>query len=130
MASRYFRPKGRVLVVDDDEDTRKFLVDLLSHWGFEVIPASSGWAALDIVERKRVDLVLLDVTMPELDGVDTLRGIKRMAPELAVIMMSALMTAELGRHLCEIGAQGCLAKPVERKTLRLSLVSKFPVGTS
>lgn len=130
MASRFFRPKGRVLVVDDDEDTRKFLVDLLSHWGFDVIPASSGWAALDIVERKRVDLVLLDVTMPELDGVDTLRGIKRMAPELAVIMMSALMTAGLGKHLCEIGAEGCLEKPINHQSLRVSLQTYIPVGSS
>jgi CheY-like chemotaxis protein len=59
---------------------------------------------VESVQRGAVDVVLLDVAMPVMDGAETLAEIKRIAPNLPVIMMSALMTADLNRHLCELGS--------------------------
>ena len=122
MASRFLKPKRRVLVVDDDPDVRTFLCDLLSHWRCKAIPAASGWEALEVLQGRPVDVVLLDVAMPIMDGAETLCEIKRLAPDLPVFMMSALMTSNLRQHLCELGAQGYLAKPMEREALAVALL--------
>lgn len=122
MASRFLKPRRRILIVDDDPDIRTCLCDLLTHWHCKAIPAASGWEALEAVQRGPVEVVLLDVAMPVMDGAETLEEIKRLAPNLPVIMMSALMTADLKRHLCELGAHGFLVKPLEREALALALV--------
>jgi CheY-like chemotaxis protein len=122
MASRFLKPKMRILVVDDDPDIRACLCDLLTHWHYKVTPAASGCEALEAVQRGSVDAVLLDVTMPVMDGAETLGEIKRVAPDLPVIMMSALMTADLKPHLYELGARACLAKPLNREALAVTLI--------
>lgn len=65
--------------------------------------------------------VLCDVMMPGMDGAETLRKIRHRVPALPVIMMSAMMTDDLRQHLCHIGAQTCLAKPMDRKELARAL---------
>lgn len=117
MADRFLKPKRRVLVVDDDSDCRVRLGNLLAGWLCDVLQAASGQDALEILAHRRVDLVLLDVCMPAMDGAETLVAIKRLIPDLPVIMMCALMTPQLQRYLCERGAWGCLGKPVERESL-------------
>ncbi len=62
-----------------------------------------------------------DVVMPGMDGADTLRAIRQRVPALTVVMMGAMMTPGLRRHLCHIGAQSCVAKPMDRKDLALAL---------
>lgn len=122
MANKQWKPRRRVLVVDDDPDLRIFLCDLLAHWQYEPVQAASGWEALEALQRGKVDVVVLDLVMPTMDGLDTLHEIRRQYRDLPVIMMSALMTADLKRHLCELGAQGCLVKPLERDALALALI--------
>lgn len=81
----------KILVVDDEAAIRNLLDDLLGDEGYEVCTASNGRAALELVQRERPDLILMDVMMPELDGQETLRRL-RAVPELAVvpvILMSA-----------------------------------------
>lgn len=73
MASKSWRPRHRVLVVDDDPDSRLFVCDLLASRQYEALQAASGWEALEILQRRSVDLVLLDLVMPTMDGIETLR---------------------------------------------------------
>jgi CheY-like chemotaxis protein len=130
MASRSPKRKHHILVVDDEPQARAFLSDLLSAWQFSVIPAASGWDALEILQQRTVDLVLLDLVMPTMDGAETLHAIRLVAPRVPVLMMGALMTPELRQYLCDRGAQGFLAKPVRRSELALALFPWVYTGES
>jgi len=121
MASRSSKRKPRVLIVDDDPDIREFLGDLLTAWHYVVLTAASGVEALEVLERRQVDVVLLDLVMPTMDGTEALREIRRRRPGLPVIMMSALMTPYLRQQCFQSGAQGWLVKPVDRESLALAL---------
>jgi CheY-like chemotaxis protein len=121
MASRSSRREPCVLIVDDEPDIREAMRDAIASWQCAALTAASGQEALDILDHRCVDVVLCDLVMPDMNGAETLRGIKQRAPDLPVIMMSAMMTPDLRRHLCAIGAQTCLAKPMGRKELALAL---------
>ncbi len=122
MASKRWMPRRQVLVVDDDPDSRLFLCDVLAHWRYEPVQAASGWEALELLQRSRIDVVLLDLVIPTMDGLETLHEIKRHDRDLPVIMMSALMTSRLGRQLLNEGAQDWMEKPVQREALSLALL--------
>lgn len=121
MASRSSRRNPCILIVDGDANIRKFICEVISSWHCVALVAASGQEALDILDRQHVDVVLCDLVMPGMDGADILREIRCWVPALPVIMMSAMMTPNLRRHLCGIGAQSCLAKPMDRKDLALIL---------
>lgn len=123
MAAQSLKCNRRILVVDDDADCRTCLCDRIGHWQYEVIQAASGREALDELQRWQVDIVLLDMAMPHMDGAETLREIKRRYPDMPVIMMSALMTPSLKQQLFQWGARGCLDKPIEQMALSLALLS-------
>ena len=123
MAAQSFKYKRRVLVVDGEAESRTFLCDCLGQWQYEVIQATSGREALDELQRWQVDIVLLDMAMPHMDGAETLREIKQRYRDMTVFMMSALMTPRLRQNLFRWGAHGCLEKPIERASLSLALLS-------
>ncbi|MDH4188452.1 MAG: response regulator [Nitrospira sp.] len=121
MASRSARRKPCILIIDDDPDIRESMCDAITSWHCVTVEAASGSEALEILGRWQVDVVLCDVLMPGMDGTETLREIRQRMPALPVIMMSAMMTPDLRRHLYDIGAQSCRAKPTDRKELALIL---------
>ncbi len=122
MASRVRRPKLRVLVADEDPGFRTRLCDILGEWHCAALPVASGREAIEALQRRRVDVVLLALSMSMTDGAETLREIKRLAPGLPIIMTSTLMTPTLARRLREDGAQGFLVKPVQSQELALALL--------
>lgn len=126
MASKSWNPRRRVLVVDDDPDSRLFVCNLLAYRRVEAVQAASGWEAMDILQRKGMDLVLLDLVMPTMDGLETLREIRQHYRDLPVIMMSALITPKLERQLLNEGAQTWLDKPVRQDALSVVLLSLGP----
>ena len=111
MAVQSLQSKRRILVVDDDADCRTCLCDRLDSWQYEVIQVASGMEALEELQHGKVDIVLLDVAMPHMDGAETLRAIKRRYSDITVFMMSAVMTPCLKQQLVQWGARGCLEKP-------------------
>ena len=81
--------KLKVLVVDDNEKLRKNLLDILRLKGYEGLGAENGYQAIDAVKTHQLDVVLLDIKMPGINGVDTLKILREIVPDIMVIMITA-----------------------------------------
>ncbi len=108
-------PSGRrrVLVVDDEPELRALLAEYLQGKGFEALGAGDGQEALRRIPEFRPHIVLLDIMMPGLSGVETLRRIKTLAEETAVIMVSGIEDVETARQTLVLGAADYITKPVD-----------------
>ncbi len=104
---------GKVLVVDDEPEVRQVLLEFLSSRGYDVSVASGGAEAVALVESTRPDLVLLDVAMPGMDGVETLKRIVAIEPDLAVIMVTANADIGVTSKLLALGAVDYVPKPFD-----------------
>lgn len=100
-----------VLIVDDEPSIRRTLRDLLELQGFDVKEAENGKAGLDALGSGPVDLLLLDVMMPVMDGITALRTLRETSPELPVIMLTAHATIETAVEATRLGAFDFLQKP-------------------
>jgi len=106
-----------VLLVDDEAQFVEIVSSRLESRGFTVSTASSGDEAVEIVERKEPDVVILDVVMPVQDGIDTLREIKRLRPLTEVIMLTGHGTVDSAIQGMRLGAYDYLMKPTDMKDL-------------
>ncbi|HEX9398989.1 MAG TPA: sigma-54 dependent transcriptional regulator [Anaeromyxobacter sp.] len=104
-------PQARVLVVDDEKLIRWSVAERLQRDGYEVLSAESGEQALEIIAATPPDLMLLDVRLPGIDGVQTLQRALSLHPELAVLMMSAHSTVDIAVDAMKHGAVDFLVKP-------------------
>jgi len=104
-------PQARVIVVDDEKLIRWSVAERLQRDGYEVLSAESGEQALEIVAATPPDLMLLDVRLPGIDGVQTLQRALSLHPELAVLMMSAHSTVDIAVDAMKHGAMDFLVKP-------------------
>jgi DNA-binding NtrC family response regulator len=100
-----------VLVVDDEKLIRWSLSEGLTRRGCQVATAESGEQALELIATTRPEIALLDVRLPGIDGLATLRRALQLIPALVVVMMSAHCTVELVAEAKKLGAVGLLAKP-------------------
>ena len=109
------RPRSVILVVDDNEENRDMLARRLRRQGYEVLAAAGGQAGLDLLGRAAVDLVLLDVMMPDLDGYTVLQRIKSDPGlrDIPVLMISALDELDSVARCIQLGAEDYLGKPFE-----------------
>jgi len=101
-----------ILIVDDEPSILQSLSGILSDEGFEIHTASNGYEALKIVEEKSPDLVLLDIWMPGLDGIETLKEIKKNNPYIQVIIITGHGTIETAVKATKIGASDLIEKPL------------------
>lgn len=119
-----------ILVVDDEPSIRDSLTDIFSDEGFETITACDGFEALRILGEQPVSLVLLDIWMPGLDGLETLRRVLEMQPETPVIMMSGHATIATAVEATKIGARDFIEKPLDLhatlESVRLALDKGHP----
>ncbi len=104
-------PKGSILVVDDESEIREGLEALLTSEGFDVTLAETGEAGLRKLEDKPYDLTLLDVSLPDRNGLDMLREIRRRDPNLSVILITAFGSIDMARAAFKSGAQDYITKP-------------------
>jgi len=111
------REKFRILVVDDELIVRDSLKEWLKEEGFTVDVAESGPEALDQLNKKAYHLMLTDIKMPGMDGVEVLKKAKENFPDLTVVMMTAYATVETAVEAMKIGALDYLVKPFDPDTL-------------
>jgi two-component system response regulator (stage 0 sporulation protein F) len=116
---------GRILVVDDDSEVRQLLRDFLSDRGYDVVVAESGLEALSTLDTQRPDLVLLDVAMPEMDGLETLKRMVMLDPPVPVIMVTANADISLTSKLLAIGAVDYIPKPFDLDYLDQAVSIQF-----
>lgn len=103
----------KLLVVDDDASVRKIIGRALRSSGLEVLEAADGDEALAIVEREKPALVVMDIHMPNLDGIATLDTILELNPATAVIIVTGDATSKRAQLAVERGACGFIAKPFD-----------------
>jgi two-component system response regulator AtoC len=114
-----------VLVVDDEHDIRTLLSDLLKEEGYKVRTAESAAKALAEITKSRPDLVMMDVKLPDQDGITLLKQLKRDEPELEVIMMTAFGGSSTAINAMEHGAYDYVTKPFEIDDLTATLKRVF-----
>jgi CheY-like chemotaxis protein len=101
----------RVLLVDDEQLLRKLLGRALSGPDFEVVEASSGPAALELFASQHFDLVITDVQMPEMSGIELTRRLQQQAPGLPVVLISGAFELAAHQSPADVGAIAVLSKP-------------------
>jgi DNA-binding NtrC family response regulator len=111
--------KPSLLIVDDDEVMRETLSDVLRKKGYEVFVASSGNDALSAIRKNIIDLIVLDMRLPDLDGLEVLKRVKEFDTEILVIMMTAYSDVQTAVSAMKSGAYHYINKPFELEELKL-----------
>jgi len=109
--------KPKVLVIDDEEDFLETIVKRLLLRGLDVIGVDSGKEALKVLQEQSFDVVILDVRMPGMDGIETLREIKKRTPLTEVIMLTGHGSVESGIQGMQLGAFDYVIKPADFEEL-------------
>lgn len=110
-----------ILIVDDEPSIIQSLHGILTDEGFEVMAADGGLKALDTIKETIPDIVLLDIWMPDIDGIETLRRIRQLYPSLQVIMISGHGTIETAVRATKLGAYDFIEKPLSLEKVLLSV---------
>ena len=110
-----------VLVVDDETNIRKTLEGVLSDDGYHVLQAGDGTLALEVLSRSFVDAVLLDVWLPGMDGLETLKRIREAYPIVPVIMISGHGTIDMAVKAVKMGAFDFISKPPDLNRLLITI---------
>ncbi|MCK5706783.1 MAG: response regulator [Candidatus Aureabacteria bacterium] len=109
---------AKILIVDDSFTTRKFIAHILKKSGFEIVEADNGESGLKSVKEEKPDLVILDIVMPEKEGIDTILVLKNTLPDLPIIAISGSSINDTYLSSAKkFGANAVLAKPFEESEL-------------
>lgn len=111
----------RILVVDDDRSTRLFMRALLEAEKYEVALAADGEEALEVMERQRIDLVVLDIMMPRMDGYEFARVLREANNDLPILMVSAKQMPADRKKGFQAGTDDFMVKPVDEEELLLHI---------
>ncbi|MHB8846068.1 MAG: sigma-54-dependent transcriptional regulator [Nitrospirota bacterium] len=114
-------PTDTILIVDDEEPIRKSLADILGDEGYETVTAASGREALDVLAEAQPSLALLDIAMPDMDGIETLRRFKEARPEMQVVMITGHGTIDTAVQTTKMGAYDFLQKPLSLERVSLAV---------
>jgi two-component system chemotaxis response regulator CheY len=115
---------AKILIVDDAEFLRVRISKMLSGEGFEIFEADNGLNAVNLYKTAKPDLVLMDITMPEMDGLTALKEIRSHDPKARVIMLTALGQESVVLEAIKSGARDFVVKPFERDRV-LTAISKL-----
>ena len=119
------RRPARILVVDDERSMRELLAIVLRREGYEVLLAENGRTAVDMLEREPVDLLISDIKMPDLSGVDVLRAAKKVDQDILGIMITAFASTDTAVEAMRLGACDYLSKPFDIDLLKMKVREKI-----
>ena len=119
---------GKILVVDDDAEVRMATRDFLASKGYEVTVAEGGREALRMLDASPADVVLLDVAMPDMDGMETLKRIVAAHPAMPVIMVTANADIEITSKVLQLGAADYVPKPFDLDYLDQAISIQLSAG--
>src|SRR5499427_2112869 len=119
------RRPPRILVVDDERSMRELLAIVLKREGYEVMLAENGRGAIEILEREAVDILISDIKMPDLSGVDVLRAAKKIDQDILGIMITAFASTETAVEAMRLGACDYLSKPFDIDLLKMKVREKI-----
>ncbi len=109
--------RGKILLIDDKVEFLKVLSERLKLRGYQVTAVGSGGEALKAVEREPFDVIVLDLVMPVMDGVETLRRLRKLDPRSQIIVFSGYATSQEVDQAMALGANDFLAKPADLDSL-------------
>jgi two-component system response regulator PilR (NtrC family) len=117
--------KPRILVVDDERSMRELLAIVLRREGYEVVLAENGREAVDALERGGVDILISDIKMPDMSGVDVLRAAKQIDQDILGIMITAFASTDTAVEAMRLGACDYLSKPFDIDLLKMKVREKI-----
>ncbi len=113
-----------ILIVDDNKENRGFLVDILTPLGFKILEANNGNLGLEITKKLRPDLIIMDLMMPGIDGLETTKQIRKLCKSLPIIAASASVFETNKQNCFKAGCNDFIGKPIENTKL-LKLLGKY-----
>src|SRR5437868_6588866 len=119
------RRPPRILVVDDERSMRELLAIVLRREGYQVLLADNGRTAIDTLEKESVDLLISDIKMPDMSGVDVLRAAKRVDQDILGIMITAFASTDSAVEAMRLGACDYLSKPFDVDLLKMKVREKI-----
>ena len=120
----------RILVIDDEERMCWVLERALSHEGYQVVTATRGLRGIDLTQETDPSLVILDLKMPDIDGIEVLKEIKKINPSIPVIMITAHGTIDTAIEAMKIGATDYITKPFKLDKLKVLVKQALPLTSS
>jgi len=124
------RLEKSILVVDDEEGIRRVLREFFKRKGYNVFEAESGQKALELARSEKISMVLLDIRMPGMDGIETLKSLLEINPKLGIVMTAAEENEDLVKKAIELGAYSYVLKPCDFMYLELVVMSKLAIAES
>jgi len=119
------RRPPRILVVDDERSMRELLAIVLKREGYEVLLAENGKMAVDLIEKEPIDILISDIKMPDLSGVEVLRAAKKVDQDILGIMITAFASTDTAVEAMRLGACDYLSKPFDIDLLKMKVREKI-----
>ncbi|MBU1864359.1 MAG: response regulator [Candidatus Omnitrophica bacterium] len=116
---------SKILIVDDELEICAFLKEFFSERNYDVVTASSGKEAIQLVNRENPHVLLLDIKMPGIDGLEVLKAVKQYHPNLKVIMVTAVETSDKMAEAFKLGADNYITKPLSLEYLERDVKEKI-----
>lgn len=113
--------KAVILIIDDDQNQRKTLTDIVAAKGYETLVAADGAAGLAVLQENPVNLVLTDLGLPDISGIDILSKVKTLYPDIQVIILTGIATVDSAVEATNLGAFSYLRKPYDIDQLLLQI---------
>src|SRR5437660_377119 len=110
---------SKLLIVDDEQGMRQLLSIVFGREGHDVRVAENGRRALELLRSREADVIVSDVKMPDMDGIELLRAARELLPEVAVVLMTAFATVDTAREAFKLGADDFITKPFDVEELKL-----------
>lgn len=111
----------QILVVDDEKNTRRLMSAILKNNGFTTFNATNGLEALDVIEKQNIDLILLDIMMPDMDGYELTQALREVGSNVPILMISAKHEVQDRRKGFRLGIDDYMTKPVDEEEMILRI---------